>query len=360
MRLRCTSRCARSSRPERAVAVETADGRAIVVIKREARTEEVDVLAHPVCVDGLGNHDDAAANEIAEHDLRGRHAMLGGNGGQRRIAEDVVRALGEPRPRLEFCPALLEDQLEVELLAEDVRLVLVERRDDVALVKNPLILRTIKTAQTDRLQLPVLERVLQGVIGLHVRSARPVDDHEVDRSAVQRLVGLLDAPRRRLIARLRRELGRHENLLARDAERLPSLADGLPDLTLVAVVLGGINKSITGLERLKDRLSGLRGRDLIDAEADHRDLRTGVEGGVAHREGARRGRQTGRIVNRIRVVDEIIVNRIMRASSHTAIFDLGGLAGQQKPADSPHRKIAIRGSDVPSGRQHSSVSGCFT
>jgi hypothetical protein len=70
------------------------------------------------------------------------------------------------------------------------------------------------------------------------------------------------------------ELGRDEKLLARDARG----ADRAADRFLVLVGRGGVDVPVAGGERLADGALGLLRRDLVDAEAEDRDLDAVVQG----------------------------------------------------------------------------------
>ena len=69
------------------------------------------------------------------------------------------------------------------------------------------------------------------------------------------------------------ELAGDEDLVAVE----PGRADRLADAGLVAVPLGGVDMAVADLERARDRLGGLAGVDLEDAEAELRDRVAVVE-----------------------------------------------------------------------------------
>ena len=93
---------------------------------------------------------------------------------------------------------------------------------------------------------------------------RPVDEEQVE--VVEAEVGqALVEGAQGVVAAVEAvvQLAGHEDLAAVDARA----GDGLADALLVAVHLGGVDVPVADLERGRDRLGGLLGRDLVDAEA---------------------------------------------------------------------------------------------
>ena len=89
--------------------VEAGDPAHLLVAEREV--EHVDVLRHPLGADGLGNDDDLALDQPAQHHLGDRLAVLAADGAEHRVAEEVVPAFGEGTPGLELDAALAHQLL---------------------------------------------------------------------------------------------------------------------------------------------------------------------------------------------------------------------------------------------------------
>jgi hypothetical protein len=108
---------------------------------------------------------------------------------------------------------------------------------------------------------------------------RPVDEEQVDVVELQLGERPVEGPERVVPAvEAVVELGGHEDLLARDA----GVADALADALLVPVHLGGVDVPVTDLQGGLHRLRGLLRLDLVDAEAELRDLHAVVQGDRGH------------------------------------------------------------------------------
>src|SRR5690606_29870548 len=107
--------------------------------------------------------------------------------------------------------------------------------------------------------------------GLLVR--RPVHQPQVDVVEAQPRQRLVDDARR-VVGLVRRQLGGHEDLLARQAGVGDRAADGL----LVAVGAGGVDVPVADLQRRAHRLVGLVVGGLPGAQAQQRDLDAGAQG----------------------------------------------------------------------------------
>jgi hypothetical protein len=129
-------------------------------------------------------------------------------------------------------------------------------------VDEPVAIEVCDTDRADQtFALQVLHRAPRAV----VVAERLVDQIQVDVVEAEPLQRSLEAaPCLHLAGVLCPELGRDEQLLARNATRGDRPADGL----LVAIRGGGVERAVAGPERLRDDLFGLLGRNLEDAEAE--------------------------------------------------------------------------------------------
>ena len=77
-------------------------GDLVHVVIGEREVEDVEVLRHPIRVDRLGDDDDVALDQPAQHDLGDGLAVLLADAGQKRVGEQPVLALRERSPRLDL------------------------------------------------------------------------------------------------------------------------------------------------------------------------------------------------------------------------------------------------------------------
>jgi hypothetical protein len=122
------------------------------------------------------------------------------------------------------------------------------RLSDLVDLPDRVVAHADLARETSRLQ---LEQPLPD-IGPGASGRRPVDQPEIDVREPERFEALLEC---RLLATgaARGQLGRHEDLVARDA----ALGHRLPDLSLVAVCGGRVDVPIADLECPKDRVAGV-------------------------------------------------------------------------------------------------------
>ena len=97
----------------------------------ELEVEDVDVLAHALGANGLGDDDDVALDEPAQDDLGDGLAVRGTDLAEDGVGEDVVLAFGERAPGLDLHAVLAHDRLVGDALVERVRLDLVDGRRDL-------------------------------------------------------------------------------------------------------------------------------------------------------------------------------------------------------------------------------------
>ena len=155
-----------------------------------------------------------------------------------------------------------------------VQLDLVDRRGDLAFgVQPPQVVR-LKVRDADRAGSSVAVELLQGVPGRHVIAVvpggqRPVDQEQVyvvEAERVQRVVERLTGVIRAVEAIV--QLAGNEHVGAVKA----GLADGLADLLLIAVHLGGIDVPVPRLQGRSHGPGGVFRLDLKDTEAELWDL----------------------------------------------------------------------------------------
>ena len=98
------------------------------ILGGEGEIEQVEVLLHPIFVDGLRDDDDIALEQEAQGDLCGGLSILCADGGQNRVGEHIFAALCERTPRLDLAAVLFQVLLGDLLLLEDVGFDLIDRR----------------------------------------------------------------------------------------------------------------------------------------------------------------------------------------------------------------------------------------
>jgi len=126
-----------------------------------------------------------------------------------------------------------------------------------------------EVADADRADLAVGEQRLERPVGLErpVERARQglVEDQQVDLVDAELRRALLVSVQRRLVPVVGDpDLGLEEDVGAVE----PGRTDRLADLALVAVGGGGVDVAVAGVERGSDRVAGLVGRRLKDAQAE--------------------------------------------------------------------------------------------
>ena len=107
--------------------IKSGDGGHILV--GECEIEYVDILLHPLYVGRFGD-DDAVLDEPTQGDLRHAFAVLAADFCKHRIREETVAPLGKRSPRHDARAELFHDLLRLDLLVEDVRFHLIDRRND--------------------------------------------------------------------------------------------------------------------------------------------------------------------------------------------------------------------------------------
>ena len=213
----------------------------------ELEVEDVDVLAHPLGADGLGDDDDVALDEPAQDDLGDGLAVRGADLAEDRVGEDVVLALGERAPGLDLHAVLAHERLVGGALVERVRLDLVDRRRDLVVgdeVDEPV---GVEVRHADGLGQALAVDLLHRPPGAVVVAEGLVDEVQVDVVEAEPLERRLErTPGVALAGVLDPELGGDEQLVARDAAGGDGAADGL----LVLVGGGGVQRAVAGGERV--------------------------------------------------------------------------------------------------------------
>ena len=138
----------------------------------------------------------------------------------------------------------------------------------------------LEVRDSDRARAPVGLELLEHLpagdeVAARSRGQRPVDQEQVDVVGAELLQGLLEC--RPDLVRLALGVGE----LGGDPDGVAiqrGVAHRVADALLVAVHLGGVDVAVADLERERGRLSGVRRRDLEDAEAELGDRAAVVEG----------------------------------------------------------------------------------
>ena len=102
--------------------------------RREHEVKYVQILFHPVPVDGLGDDHHVFLQEEAQRRLRRSLAVRRADAGQHRIREEVAPALRKRRPRFVNDAIAPHDLVELFLLMEDVGLHFIHRGPDIHIV----------------------------------------------------------------------------------------------------------------------------------------------------------------------------------------------------------------------------------
>jgi len=249
------------------------------VVVGELEVEDVEVLGHAVRADRLRDDDDSALDQPAEHDLGDGLAVRLGDRGQHRVREVVVPAFGERAPGLVLNTVLAHEGLLLPALMEHVRLDLVHRgRDLVVLdqVDEPIGVEVRDADRTDpAFPVEVLHRPPLAV----VVAVRLVDQIQIEVVQAQAPKRCLERPLGVVLAGvLDPEFGGDEQLLAGNT----ALRDRPPYRLLVVVPGGGVDRAISGCERVADRLLRLLRRNLEHAESENRHLNPVVQGNSLH------------------------------------------------------------------------------
>ena len=248
----------------------------------QGEVEDVEVLFHAFAADRLGDGHDAALDQPPEHDLGDGLAVGVADGGERRVGEQVVAALGEPAPGLDLHAVGAHELLVGVALEERVRLDLVDRRGHVVVLDEIDEPVGVEVGDTDRPGEAVGVELLHRPPEAVVVAERLVDQVEVDVVEAEPLEGPLEGGLGvGLAGVLDPQLGRDEQLVARDA----AAAHGPADRLLVPVGGGGVDEPVADLEGGGDGLLGLLRGDLVDAETEDRHLDAVVQRdtGNAHR-----------------------------------------------------------------------------
>src|SRR5579875_186989 len=253
--------------------------RALVLVQRrdvghvgvgELEVEELEVLLHALAGDRLREDDVAALDVPAEGDLRGRALEPVRDADEHRILQHV--ALRDRRPRLGGDAVLPVEVPHVVLRQVRVDLDLVGGRDHGRLGEEPVEVVLLEVRDADRPDLAALVHLLHRLPRLdEVADARqrPVHEEEVDVAEVERLEALLEGAGSGVgVVEAVVQLARDEDLATVD----PGGTDGLADLLLVAVHLGGVDVAVADLEGRERRVLRLLGLDLEDAEPELGDL----------------------------------------------------------------------------------------
>src|SRR6185437_11571454 len=167
------------------------------VVAIELEVERADILFQPLEPDRLRNGDESAVKMPADDDLRRGLAMLRGDGGDRRIAEQTAPTEGTPRFRSD--PPLVMKRAQAALLKPRMKLDLVHRRRDAGFANDPLEVVAIEVRDADRSDPPVLlqtdERLPAFDIKIRAR-ARPMDQVQIEPVAAEPPHALVECAQR--------------------------------------------------------------------------------------------------------------------------------------------------------------------
>jgi len=135
-----------------------------------------------------------------------------------------------------------------------------------------------EVADPDRAELPVGQQLLERPVGIEgeveLAGQRLVKDEQVELLDAELACALVEGVQRLLVAVVGDpDLGLEEDVGAVE----PGRTDRLADLALVAVGGGGVDVAVAGVERGSDRVAGLVGRRLKDAQAEGPQFDAAVE-----------------------------------------------------------------------------------
>ena len=262
--------------------VEGGDGPHVGVVELEVG--DVEVGDHALAVDRLGDDDDVQLDEVAQGHLGGGLAVLLADGGEHRVGEDVVAALGERPPGLQGGVVLGVPGAVVGLLVEDVSLHLVDGRRHLDVLRQVHEPVGEEVGDADGADLAGGQGLLHGAVGAVVVAEGLVDEQQVDVVGAQAAQGAVDGAGGALLPGVGDpHLGGQEEVLAGQSTG----GDGRAHTLLVAVGLGGVDVAVADLEGLEHGALGLLRRGQEDAVADLRDVDAIVEsdgggGAVGH------------------------------------------------------------------------------
>ena len=242
------------------------------VVVVEPEVEHGDVLLQALRPHGFGDDDQAAVEMPADHHLRRRLAVLGGDAGDDGIGEKGGAPERAPGFRLDSEFVVVGAQ--GLLLEARVELDLVDRGREAGLADDPLQMLAVEVGDADRADPAFALQADQRLPGLDIKvdpRPRPVDEIEVDPLAPEPFGALVEGAQRLVEAVIRiAELGRDEHV----RPVLQRLADAL----LVAIHRGGVDEAIAVGDRLPHDLGRRLGRGLEDAEPELRHRDAVVEG----------------------------------------------------------------------------------
>ena len=247
--------------------VEGGDGPHVGVVELEVG--DVEVGDHALAVDRLGDDDDVELDEVAQGHLGGGLAVLLADGGEHRVGEDVVAALGQRPPGLQGGVVLGVPGAVVGLLVEDVGLHLVDGRRHLDVLRQVHEPVGEEVGDADGADLAGGQGLLHGAVGAVVVAEGLVDEQQVDVVGAQAAQGAVDGAGGALLPGVGDpHLGGQEDVLAGQSTG----GDGRAHALLVAVGLGGVDVAVADLEGLEHGPLGLLRRGQEDAVADLRDV----------------------------------------------------------------------------------------
>ena len=236
-------------------------------------------------MDRLGDNDDVELDEVAQGHLGGGLAVLLADGGEHRVGEDVVAALGERPPGLQGGVVLGVPGAVVGLLVEDVGLHLVDGRRHLDVLRQVHEPVGEEVGDADGADLAGGQGLLHGAVGAVVVAEGLVDEQQVDVVGAQAAQGAVDGAGGALLPGVGDpHLGGQEDVLTGQSAG----GDGRAHALLVAVGLGGVDVAVADLEGLEHGALGLLRRGQEDAVADLRDVDAIVKsdgggGAVSHK-----------------------------------------------------------------------------
>ena len=220
-------------------------------------------------MDRLGDDDDVELDEVAQGHLGGGLAVLLADGGEHRVGEDVVAALGERPPGLQGGVVLGVPGAVVGLLVEDVGLHLVDGRRHLDVLRQIHEPVGEEVGDADGADLAGGQGLLHGAVGAVVVAEGLVDEQQVDVVGAQAAQRAIDGAGGAFLPGVGDpHLGGQEDVLAGQSAG----GDGRAHALLVAVGLGGVDVAVADLEGLEHGALGLLRRGQEDAVADLRDV----------------------------------------------------------------------------------------
>ena len=228
---------------------------------------------------GFRDGDDAALDEVPQGHLRNRSAMAFGDGLERRIFEQVGIGLCYRCPRHDFRSVLFHLPFRIPLLAEDIRLQLVDSRFNLYVfgqVHEPV---GVEVAYSDGAYLAGPYSLFHGPIRSVIVGEGLVYQQQVDVVGMQLAQGLFDAGCRPLFAGIANPyLGGDEEFAAGNA----AFGDGGADARFVLVGLGRVDAAVARTNRIEHAPFARFGGNQIDSVPQLRHFNAVVQCHALH------------------------------------------------------------------------------